>query len=92
MKMPLQLTEEQKEAIDSRGQEIKDLSELTREVFMDETLDGRTREGRAVRAYLAEKEINYQTRHVSKKSDIILSEEQKEFIRNNASPGMSSIE
>ena len=27
MKMPLQLTEEQKEAIDSRGQEIKDLSE-----------------------------------------------------------------
>tara|TARA_B100000212_G_scaffold342604_1_gene331223 strand:- start:30051 stop:31109 length:1059 start_codon:yes stop_codon:yes gene_type:complete len=92
MKKPLRLTQEQEELIDSKGSNIDDLSELTREVFMNESLDGRTKEGRLVRAYLSQKEIEYQTRHVSKKDDIILSPEQKEFIVNNCSSEISSLE
>ena len=92
MKKLLQLTQEQKDLIDSKGINITDLSALTREVFGDEKLDGRTKEGRAVREYLAEKEIAYQTKHIDKKEDVELTEEQKEFIANNCSPTISSLE
>ena len=91
MKKPLELTTEQKEFIDQRSDDLTDLSQLTREVFMDDSLDGRTREGRAVRAHLSSEEIEYSTRHVSKKEDILLSPEQKEFIRENCTGGVSSL-
>ena len=91
MKQPLELTDEQKEFIKNSATDVTDLSQLTREVFMNDALDGRTREGRAVRAYLSSKEIEYSTRHVSKKEDIILSPEQKEFVRENCSGGVSSL-
>tara|TARA_B100000941_G_C28479076_1_gene541001 strand:+ start:389 stop:1447 length:1059 start_codon:yes stop_codon:yes gene_type:complete len=92
MKKQLQLTQEQKDLIDSKGIDITDLSALTREVFGDEKLDGRTKQGRAVRQYLAEKEIEYQTKHIEKKEDVELTEGQKEFITNNCSPTISSLE
>lgn len=92
MKKRLQLTQEQKDLIDSKGIDITDLSALTREVFGDEKLDGRTKQGRAVREYLAEKEIAYQTKHIDKKEDVELTEEQKEFIMNNSSSSVSSLE
>lgn len=92
MKKQLQLTQEQKDLIDSKGIDITDLSALTREVFGDEKLDGRTKQGRAVRQYLAKKEIEYQTKHIEKKEDVELTESQKEFITNNCSPTISSLE
>jgi phage gpG-like protein len=92
MKQQLVLTEEHKDFIRKNSDKISDLTELTRQLFMNESLDGRSREGRAVRAYLAEQDISYSTRHVSKLDDIILTDLQKEFVKNNCSPGVSSLE
>jgi phage gpG-like protein len=92
MKKQVVLTDSQKEVINDNIDKIPDLTELTRRVFGDEQLDGRSREGRAVRAYLAEQELEYSTKHVYKKEDVELSQAQKEFIRNNSAPGVSSLE
>ena len=46
------LTEEQKEFIRTNHVEMPDLIELTRAVFMDDTIDGRSKKGRAVREFL----------------------------------------
>ena len=92
MSQPLELTETQKDRIRELALNVSDLSRLTREVFEDDSLDGRTREGRAIRAYLAQQEIEYSTRHVGKKDDIELSDGQREFITENCSPGVSSLE
>lgn len=92
MKKQVVLTDFQKEVINNNIDKIPDLTELTRKVFEDENLDGRSREGRAVRAYLAEQELDYSTKHIHKKEDIELNEAQKEFIRNNSAPGVNSLE
>ena len=92
MKKRLDLTEDQKKFIRDNIDSIDDLTSLTQELFMNGELDGRSREGRAVRAYLSEQELDYSTRHVSKKEDVKLTEPQKEFIQNNCSPGVSSLE
>ena len=60
------LTEQQKEFIDQNFNKITDLIELTRATFMNESLDGRTKEGRAVREYLASKGAQYNTREHKK--------------------------
>ena len=92
MKKPLELTEHQKEYIRNNTDSIDDLTQLTRQLFMNDELDGRSREGRAVRAYLAQQELSYSTRHVTVKADIVLKPAQEEFIRNNCAPGVSSLE
>lgn len=91
MKPQVKLTEEQKEFINSNVDRVRDLSQLTRETFMDDSLDGRTKEGRVVREYMLSSGIDYTTRHVSKKEDISLTEEQKEFIRVNCGTDVSSL-
>ena len=55
------LTEEQKAFIDENYKKTPDIQELTRQAFMNDVLDGRTKEGRAVRKYMSEKEYGYQT-------------------------------
>jgi hypothetical protein len=92
MTQQLELTKDQKTFIRENALRLSDLSVLTRETFMNDELDGRTREGRAVRAYLASEEIEYSTRHVSKKEDILLGPEQKDFIKDNCGPDVSSLE
>lgn len=92
MSLPLELSEIQKDRVRELALTVGDLSQLTKEVFEDDSLDGRTREGRAIRAYLAAQEIEYSTRHVGKKDDIELTEGQKEFVKENCSPGVSSLE
>lgn len=92
MNPPLELSEIQKSKIRDLALTVGDLSQLTKQVFDDDSLDGRTKEGRAIRAYLAEQEIQYSTRHVGKKDDVELTESQKEFVRENCSPGVSSLE
>ncbi len=91
MSQQLELTEDQKTFIRDNALKISDLSRLTREVFMNDDLDGRTKEGRAVRAYLASEEIEYSTRHISKKEDVALSPEQKDFIRANCAQDVGSL-
>tara|TARA_B100000073_G_scaffold345359_1_gene354209 strand:- start:142 stop:1194 length:1053 start_codon:yes stop_codon:yes gene_type:complete len=89
----MDLTEEQKALILENKGVISDLTELTNMVFPGEgNLDGRTKEGRAVRAFLLENEIEYETKHVYPKEDIPLTEDQGEFILNSAKEGMDSFQ
>lgn len=85
------LTDEQKAFIDANYQETPDIQELTRQAFMNDSLDGRTKEGRAVRKYMSEKQYAYQTTKRPAAKKIKLTEQQKEFILENAA-GMKAFE
>ena len=88
----MKLSEEQKEFITNNFDKINDLIELTRQTFKDESLDGRTKEGRAVRKFLVDNKLNYKTTEKEKRGDIEFNQEQKEFIVQYAKEGMSSYE
>ncbi len=88
----MELTEEQKKYIDDNFHRIPDLIELTRAVFKNGRIDGRSKEGRAVREYLASNDIKYKTTKHDNVKPIILNDEQKEFIENYSSDGMSSFQ
>ena len=85
------LTDNQKEFIDNNYKSIADLILLTRAVFLDETLDGRTKEGRAVRHYLAENNLEYNTTKHARVENVELTDDHKEFIRNNCVAGFSAV-
>lgn len=86
------LNEDQEKFIDENFHKIPDLIELTRAVFKDGTIDGRSKEGRAVRKYLADNNVKYKTTEKVKVKPIILNDEQKEFIVQYADDGMSSFQ
>lgn len=88
----IELTEEHKEFIDKNYKKISNLNELTCAVFMGEGLDGRTKEGRAVREYLAEKDYKYKTTKKKKVPAVILSKDHKEFILENADGTMKAFD
>lgn len=88
----VELTEDQQAFIDENYNKTPDLLQLTRQVFMNESLDGRSKEGRAVRQYMAQKDYKYNTTKHQKVKGIKLSKEQKEFILENADSGMKAYE
>jgi hypothetical protein len=88
----MKLTEDQEKFIDENFAKIPDLIELTRATFKDGTIDGRSKQGRAVRGYLASKEIKYKTTKHPEVLPIVLSEEQKSFIDQYSQDGMSSFQ
>lgn len=89
----MELSEDQKQIIIENSNSISDLTELTALVFPDKSgLDGRSKEGRAVRAFLVSEGINYQTKHILPKENIALDEEQKEFVSNNSSDGLNAFQ
>ena len=88
----MELSESQKKFIDENCEKITDLTELTRATFDKDSLDGRTKEGRAVREYLVNEGVSYETKHVYPKEDIQLTEEQKEFSLRSSSDGMDSVQ
>ena len=55
------LTEEQKQLIKNNYKAISDLTRLTQMVSGDETLDGRSKVGRAIRRFMVEQGLNYET-------------------------------
>ena len=81
------LSKEQELFIDSNYKEICNLNELTCAAFMADNLDGRSKEGRAVREYMAHKDYKYKTTKPDKVAPIRLSAEQKEFIDKNGNEG-----
>jgi phage gpG-like protein len=86
----MDLNKEQRDIIRENAGKITDLTELTRLVFPDaDHIDGRSKQGRAVRKFLAENEIDYETRHLGAKDPIILNQEQKDFIDNAINDGMT---
>lgn len=74
----LTLSKEQTDFIDSNWSKL-DLMEMVRHIFKDDNLKGTSREGRLVRQYLIDKKYEYQTSAYTKKSSVILNDEQKEF-------------
>ena len=89
----MELNEQQKQIILDNGSEITDLTELTKLAFPDkQNIDGRSKEGRAVRAFMLESGINYETKHVYPKEDLNLSAQQKEFISNSSQEGMNALQ
>lgn len=85
----MQLTEDQKKYIRENHSKTPDLIELTRTVFQDDTIDGRSKEGRAVRKFCAEENIDFRTTKHEKVEDIEISPEQKEFILEYARDGIN---
>ncbi len=82
------LNEDQKKAVidewNSRPDDPPSLLELIRAAFPDTDFDGRSKEGRAVKAFLAERQIKARPAHqYQSKDDIELTDEQKEFVDNN---------
>ena len=90
------LTKEQQEAIlnewNSRPDNPPSLLELIRSAYPNQDVDGRSKEGKAVKAFLATREIKAHASHqYQPKQKVSLTAEHKEFIRNNFSM-MSSVE
>jgi len=87
--------EQQKEIVEewnSRPDDPPSLLELIRVAYPNQNIDGRSREGKAVKTFLATRKINAHASHqYQPKQQIDLTEEHKEFIRNNFSM-MSSVE
>jgi len=88
----MELSEEQKQFITDNFHKIPDLIELTRAVFKDGTIDGRSKEGRAVRKYLADSQIKYKTTQKQPVKPVLLTDEQKQFIHQYSEDGMSSFQ
>ena len=88
----MKLTEEQEEFLSKNSKKYQDLNVLTQKCFGDEDLDGRTKEGRAVRKYLIENDIKFNTKFKAKQEPIKFTKEQKEFIIQQAKDSLSSLE
>ena len=88
----IKLTDDQKKFIDANHKKISNLNELTRAVFMGEDLDGRTKEGRSVRAYMARKDYKYNTTRKQKVPDVKLTKAHKEFILAQADGMMKAFD
>jgi len=57
----MDLTKEQKEFVRENASRIPNLIDLTKQCFGDDSLDGRSKEGRAVRKFLVENSIDFRT-------------------------------
>jgi len=88
----IKLTKEQEDYIDNNHKKISNLNELTCAVFMGEDLDGRTKEGRAVRAYMAQKDYKYNTTRKPKVPPLNLTNSHKEFILAQADGTMKAFD
>lgn len=72
----MNLTEEQKELALNMFNDDPNIINITKKVFEDDSLDGRSKEGRAVSKFLAENGLKAQTTKRPKSDDVTLSEDQ----------------
>ena len=87
------LTEEQKEEILKLFKKNPDLMFITRKIFNDEDIDGRSKQGRAVRNFLAGQDKRANTSLAPKVELVHLDKEQKEFLMtDNIEVGMNALE
>lgn len=80
----LELTPQQREMARNLFSETPDLIILTRKLFNNEELDGRSNEGKAVKEFLISEGLQYRTTKKPEPEDIYLSEEQKKIILSHA--------
>jgi hypothetical protein len=88
----MDLTKEQKDFLRENASKIPDLIDLTKQCFKDDSLDGRSKEGRAVRKFLVENSIDFKTTARAPVEVIEFTKEQKDFIIQQAEEGLSSLE
>jgi len=87
----ISLTQDQEDFILNNHKLIKDLNALTQKVFNDESLDGRTIQGKLIRAFLVKNNLKYSTSKHIKVDSVEFTDSNKEFIINSAEQGMSSF-
>ena len=90
--MTIILSKEQKQYIRDNFKKTPNLLDLTKAVFQDEDLDGRSKEGRAVKKFLAEQSMDYKTSAWDKVEDIELTDHQIEFAKQQAKNGLSAFQ
>ena len=88
----MKLSEENVEFLRNNSKKYEDLNILTQKCFDDESLDGRSKQGRAVRKFLIENDIKFKTKFIGKQDPIVFSTEQRDFIIKQAEDGLSSLE
>jgi|TARA_B100000085_G_scaffold185378_1_gene169415 hypothetical protein len=88
----IELTQEQKDKILENFKDNMDISSLTKIIFNDESLDGRSKEGRSVIKFLAENGLKAQTSKHPKVDDIELNEDQKNLILERMKDQWSSLQ
>ena len=89
----VELTAEQREAIRNTFKVTQDLIEITKNVFKNEDLDGRSQEGRAVRDFLVSEGMKYNTTKSTKKTNVELTDSQKSVLMSNQiSSSMTPLE
>lgn len=81
----MELTDTQKQKIKDILQKEPDitLSKLTSLAYDNQDIDTRSKEGRLVKKYLLDNNIEYKDRSVFQRERVMLTDEQKEFISNN---------
>jgi len=72
--------------------DILSLEELTRGCFKDPNLDGRSKQGRAIKKFLASKKFVPKPAYLKRVPDVPLSDQQKEFIRDNVKKGCNALD
>jgi hypothetical protein len=87
----MKLTEEHEAFLLEHGRKINSLIELTQKCFKDDKLDGRSKEGRLVRKFLIENEIAFDTTKREKKEGIEFTDQEKQFIIDQAKTGLTSF-
>ena len=87
----MKLTKDQEEYLKENSTKINSLIELTQKCFQNDSLDGRCKEGRLVRKFLIDNEISFGTTKKEKKEGVEFTEQEKQFIVDQAQSGLSSL-
>ena len=66
----MELSKEQEDFLKENAKKMQDLNVLTKECFKDDSLDGRSKQGRLVRKFLIENEIEFKTAFKPKQEKI----------------------
>lgn len=86
----IKLTKEQEEQILEEFKQDPNIINITKKVFNDDKIDGRSKEGRAVTKFLAENGLKTKTTKHDKAKDINLTEDQVKTILNMSEDGMNT--
>jgi hypothetical protein len=85
------LSGEQKKLVKKLYEEKADLTFITQGVAGDESLDGRSKLGRAIRGFLIKEGFKFQTKQHQRKEPVVITETQREFIiKQHREHGLSS--
>ncbi len=86
----MNLTDQQKELTLNMFNDDPNIINITKKVFEDDSLDGRSKEGRAVSKFLAENGLRAQTTKRPKSDNVTLSEEQVDKVLEMESEGFNT--